>query len=188
MSYTNGIFECVHKNRIVSLKEAFQQTANCNEVDEVGMTPLHWAAYYGHIDQVEWMCDDNDAIDASGHGINKSIVDMSGKRAIDWARKKRDLFSTEHPGNPHNNWETIVEHCRIEEEPYSDDEVEATHSSDDFPGVEAYRTNTAGPNRLANGHRANYGVAGAETESSSRFFHTSSFFHELVLIDLSDEL
>ena len=147
----------VHKHRTDSLKVAFQLSANCNEVDEVGMTPLHWAAYYGHIDQIEWMCDDHDAVDASDNRIDKSIVDISGKRAIDWARKKRDLFGIEHPGNPNNNWEIIVEHCRIGGEAYSDDDTEVNHSSDDYPGVEAYRTNTAGPMRVSNGHSVDHG-------------------------------
>lgn len=72
-----------------------------NKVDEEGQNALHWATYYGKLDQVQLLL---------AHGMSPTVKNFEGKTAIDIAREK-----IEHTQNPPPEYRKMIENMGEEE-------------------------------------------------------------------------
>lgn len=70
------------KNALLVVQELVEHGANVDELDDVGSTPLHWAAS-GRFDRVAYLLE---------QGADVSIQKSDGKTPLDVARKYSDIY------------------------------------------------------------------------------------------------
>jgi hypothetical protein len=80
MSLDEELLDAARNGDTARVRELLRKGANANAKDRGGWTPLHWAAFWGHVDVARLLLE---------HGADPSIRDKHGRTPLDLARATR---------------------------------------------------------------------------------------------------
>jgi ankyrin repeat protein len=74
--WDNELLEAAENGDLIKLQTALEKGANPNTKDDDGWTPLHWAAYRGHVDVVRVLLE---------RGADPNAKNNKGSTPLHWA-------------------------------------------------------------------------------------------------------